>query len=72
MIEIRDTFQDAEIETPKASRGRGMGRGHRHPHPTRRSGGAEVDHFYVFAFQRFVQNASLTGENVNCMTLDTS
>ena len=30
MIEIRDTFrggEDAEIETPKASRGKGTGRG---------------------------------------------
>ena len=35
MIEIRDTFRDAEIE---ASRWRGMWRG-RPPHPTKGSGG---------------------------------
>ena len=43
MIEIRDTFQDAEIETLQVSRGRSMGRGHRPPHPTRRSEGASLD-----------------------------
>ena len=39
MIEIRDTFRGAEIETPKASRGKCMGTGCRPPHPTRRSVG---------------------------------
>jgi len=32
--------EDAEIETPKASRGKGMGRGCPPPQPTRVSGGA--------------------------------
>jgi len=42
MIEIRDTFgggEDAEIKTPKVSRGKGMGRGCPPRHPTKQSGG---------------------------------
>ena len=74
MVEIWDTFQDAEM-------GKGMGRGHRPPHPTTTSGsvvsspsvvrgGAQAeDGFGAFWAQQNGVNAPLMGKNVktiNC------